>query len=146
MNQQMLSRWIGRLIQEEGANLYRYKGILSIKGVEEKFIFQGVGMLFDGNISDMKWKVPEADRENIFVFIGKNLDHQWLKDCFEACLVTDQLRFKVGDKVQANIGEFTNGTIKKLWDDGNAYRIELDDDDKTNVYAPIDVDTYVKAR
>mmetsp|Transcript_11671 Transcript_11671/g.17876 ORF Transcript_11671/g.17876 Transcript_11671/m.17876 type:complete len:396 (-) Transcript_11671:107-1294(-) len=146
VNQHMLSRWIGRLIQEDGANLYRYKGILAIKGVEEKFIFQGVGMLFDGNISDMKWGVPEAERENIFVFIGKNLDHQWLKDCFQACIVTDNLRFKVGDKVQANIGEYTNGTIKKVWDDGNAYRIELDDADKTNVYAPIDVDTYVKAR
>lgn len=43
VNQTMLSRWISRLIKEDGANLYRYKGILSIKGVEEKFIFQGVG-------------------------------------------------------------------------------------------------------
>jgi G3E family GTPase len=59
VNQTMLSRWISRLIKEDGANLYRYKGILSIKGVEEKFIFQGVGMLFNGNISDMKWTVPE---------------------------------------------------------------------------------------
>ena len=59
VNQMMLSRWIGKLIQEDGANLYRYKGILSIKGVDEKFIFQGVGMLFNGDISDMKWGVPE---------------------------------------------------------------------------------------
>jgi G3E family GTPase len=42
VNQTMLSRWVSRLIQEDGANLYRYKGILSIKGVDEKFIFQGV--------------------------------------------------------------------------------------------------------
>jgi len=146
VNQMMLSRWIGRLIQEDGANLYRYKGILAIKGVDEKFIFQGVGMIFNGNISDMKWSVPEAERENVFVFIGKNLDHEWLKSCFKACLVTNELRFNVGDKVQANVGEFTNGTVIKTWDDGNAYRIELDDEDKTNVYAPIDVDTYVRAR
>mmetsp|Transcript_30266 Transcript_30266/g.52408 ORF Transcript_30266/g.52408 Transcript_30266/m.52408 type:complete len:396 (+) Transcript_30266:20-1207(+) len=146
VNQMMLSRWIDRLIQEDGANLYRYKGILAIKGVDEKFIFQGVGMLFNGNISDQKWKIPESDRENIFVFIGKNLDHEWLKDCFKACIVTDKLRFKVGDKVQANTGEFVDGKIKALWDDGNAYRIELQDDEKTNVYAPIDVDTYVRAR
>lgn len=85
-----------------------------------------------------------SERECIFVFIGKNLDHDWLKQCFQACLVTSELRFKVGDKVQANIGEFTNGKIKAIWDDGNAYRIELEDDDKTNVYAPIDVDTYVR--
>ena len=87
-----------------------------------------------------------SERENIFVFIGKNLDHDWLKQCFMACLVSDKLRFKVGDKVQANIGEFTNGTVVKTWDDGNAYRIEIEDDDKTNVYAPIDVDTYIRAR
>src|SRR6056300_1265145 len=85
-----------------------------------------------------------SERECIFVFIGKHLDHDWLKQCFQACLVTSELRFKVGDKVQANIGEFTNGKIKAIWDDGNAYRIELEDDDKTNVYAPIDVDTYVR--
>ena len=34
----------------------------------------------------------------------------------------------------------------KLWDDNNAYRIELDNADRTNVYAPIDVDSYVRAR
>ena len=79
VNQMMLSKWIGRLIQEDGANLYRYKGILSIKGVDTKFIFQGVGMLFNGNISDQKWTVPESERENIFVFIGKNLDHRLLQ-------------------------------------------------------------------
>lgn len=145
VNQMMLSRWIGRLIQEDGANLYRYKGVLAIKGVDEKFIFQGVGMLFNGNISDMKWNIPEADRENVFVFIGKHLDHEFLKSCFKACLVSDKLRFKVGDKVQANIGEFANGKVLALWDDGNAYRIELDDGEKTNVYAPIDVDSYVRA-
>ena len=72
-------------------------------------------MIFNGNISDMKWGVPEEERENIFVFIGKNLDHDWLKSCFKACLVTNQLRFKIGDKVQANVGEFQNGTVVKTW-------------------------------
>ena len=56
-----------------------------------------------------------SERENIFVFIGKNLDHDWLKQCFMACLVSDTLRFKVGDLVQANIGEFTDGKIVKTW-------------------------------
>lgn len=41
LNQEMLMRWISRLIQDEGANLYRYKGILAVKGMKEKFIFQG---------------------------------------------------------------------------------------------------------
>ena len=40
-----------------------------------------------------------------------------------------ELRFKVGDQVQANVGSWTRGVIRKLWDEGNAYRIELDDGD-----------------
>lgn len=146
VNEAMLSRWIQRLITEDGANLYRYKGILSVKGREQKFIFQGVGMLFSGNFSDMDWGVPDSERENIFVFIGKNLDHDWLRDCFKACIVSDKLRFKVGDEVQCNIGRYVDGIILKQWDDGNAYRIELQDGKKTNVWGPIDVDTYVRAR
>jgi len=146
VNEMMLSRWIQRLIGEEGANLYRYKGILSVKGRAQKFIFQGVGMLFNGDFSQQMWIVPEAERENIFVFIGKNLDHDWLKDCFKACLVDETLRFKVGDKVQCNIGKFVDGVVLKQWDDGNAYRIEVQDGKKTNVWAPIDVDAYVRSR
>ena len=58
----------------------------------------------------------------------------------------DELCFKIGDLVQANIGEFVNGKIVKLLDDGNAYRIELEDGEGTNVFAPIYKDTYVRAR
>lgn len=140
----MLNRWISRLIEEDGANLYRYKGLLAIKGVNQKFIFQGVGMLFQGGFSDQLWRVPEEERENVFVFIGKNLDHNWLKDCFHACLVTNKLRFKVGDKVQANIGKWVDGVVKALWDDGNAYRVEIQNRRKTNVWAPIDMDEYIR--
>lgn len=142
VNQMMLSRWVQRLIQE--VNLYRYKGILAVKGHDTKFIFQGVGMLFDGDFSEQEWGVPESERENIFVFIGKNLDHDWLRDCFKSCLVSENLRFAVGDKVQCNIGRFVDGIVLKQWDDGNAYRVELQDGKKTNVWAPIDVNAYIR--
>ncbi len=145
VNQMMLERWVQRLIMEDGANLYRYKGILSVKGHDEKFIFQGVGMLFNANFSTQKWNIPDNERENIFVFIGKNLDHDWLRECFKNCLVTDTLRFKVGDKVQCNIGKYVDGIVLKQWDDGNAYRVEVQDENKTNIWAPIDVDTYIRS-
>ena len=57
----------------------------------------------------------------------------------------EDLRFKVGDTVYANIGHWAPGKILKLFDDGNDYRIEIQDDQKTNVFAPIDCDVYVKA-
>ena len=56
------------------------------------------------------------------------------------------LRFKVGDKVQAQVGGFVDGVIIKLWDFGNPYRIELEDDEKTNVWGPKDEDYYVRKR
>ena len=57
-----------------------------------------------------------------------------------------KLRFGIGANVMANVGEFTPGIILAQWDEGNAYRIELLDDAKTNVWAPIDDDNFVRAR
>ena len=54
------------------------------------------------------------------------------------------MRFKVGDKILANVGEWVTGTIVRIGDNGHAYRIELQDDDSTNVYSPVDSDTYVR--
>ena len=55
------------------------------------------------------------------------------------------LRFKVGTIVEANVGEFKRGKVITHWDDGNAYHIEIQDKEKTNVWAPIDLDQYVRA-
>lgn len=142
VNMQLLNSWIMRLIQEDGADLYRYKGVIAVKGMEKKFIFQGVGMLFTGDFGDVCWKKDEK-RESRFVFIGKNLDHDFYRDGFMACKATD-LRFAIGDRVEANIGKFVPGTVVKQWDDGNAYRVELEDGNRTNVWAPIDVDVYIR--
>ena len=56
----------------------------------------------------------------------------------------DDLRFKIGGKVLANIGYWANGNIIAFWDEGNPYRIEIDDEEKTNVFAPLDTDNYVR--
>lgn len=103
-------------------------------------------MIFDGGFAaGQNWTEAEDERENVFVFIGKNLKGDWLKECFKACLVTTSLRFKVGDKIQANIGKWTDGIVKSVWDEGNAYRVEIQNAKKTNVWAPIDVDEYIRA-
>ena len=101
-----------------GANLYRYKGLLAVAGDKRKFVFQGVGMLFSGAFSNQVWRHDEK-KECRFVFIGKDLDKDFLKDGFMACQCTENLRFKVGDKVYANVGEWTEGRIIKLWDEGS---------------------------
>ena len=109
-------------------------------------------MLFSGGFADEYW-TPGAKRENCFVFIGRDLDKKTLIDGFTQCKCSDVLRFAVGDMVLANVGAhpnagadgYTPGKIIKQWDEGNAYRIELQDDAKTNVWGPVDEDTFVKA-
>ena len=145
LNVNKLERYIGNLMREHGENLFRYKGVLAVKGVDEKYVFQGVHMLFGGDYSrDIGlWKEGET-RECRFVFIGRDLDHDALQKGLMECQA-EELRFNLGDTVYANIGEFTEGRIIKLWDEGNPYRVEIQNDEKSNVWVPIDNDDYVRA-
>ena len=143
LNVNKLERWIGELMQTKAEDLFRYKGVLAVKGMDQKFVFQGVHMLFGGDFSHEigLWKDGE-DRECRFVFIGRDLDHQELEAGLFECKA-EELRFNVGDIVYANIGEFTKGKILKCWDQGNPYRVEIQNGEKTNVWVPIDNDNYV---
>jgi G3E family GTPase len=80
-----LNRWIGELLRNQGQDIFRTKGILNIAGEENRFVFQGVHMLFDGR-PDRPWK-PNETPKNELVFIGRNLDEVQLKQDFRACLV-----------------------------------------------------------
>jgi G3E family GTPase len=144
LNVNKLQKWIQTLIQTKANDLFRYKGVLAVEGMDLKFVFQGVHMLFSGGFSKevAPWKDGEK-RECRFVFIGRDLDHKALEAGFLDCKA-EPLRFKVGDTVYANVGEFTEGKIVKCWDDGNPYRVELQNDDQTNVWVPIDNDDYCR--
>ncbi len=145
LNVNKLESWIGELMRDKGADLFRYKGVLAVKGMDQKFVFQGVHMLFGGEFSEDigLWKEGE-DRECRFVFIGRNLDHEGLQRGLMECMA-EELRFDVGDKVYANIGEFTEGRILKCWDQGNPYRVEIQNEEKANVWVPIDNDDFVRS-
>ena len=79
-----LNDWLGTLLQTKGPDIFRMKGILNIAGEDERFVFQGVHMLFDGK-ADRPWKTDET-RKNELVFIGRNLDEAQLRQEFQACL------------------------------------------------------------
>ena len=156
LNVNLLQAWISSLMEELGTELFRYKGVLAVKGCREKFIFQGVHMLFSGGFasdvmggSDMSsgvWKDGE-ERECRFVFIGKELKQKHaekLRRDFLGCAAEEPLRFKVGDKVQAQVGGWVNAVVIKTWDGGNCYRLELQDKKRTNVWGPVDSPSFVK--
>ena len=74
--------WIGTVLGAQGQDLLRTKGILDMQGDAERFAFQAVHMLADGEHIG-PWK-GEA-RQSRLVFIGRNLNRPELRRGFEAC-------------------------------------------------------------
>ena len=77
-------RWIVDLLRRRGTDIFRSKGVLSLRGDLNRFVFQGVHMLFDGQ-TGRPWRDDE-ERENQLVFIGRDLDRAELTEGLRACL------------------------------------------------------------
>ncbi|CAK9324550.1 unnamed protein product [Citrullus colocynthis] len=77
--------WLGTLLLDRSDDIYRMKGLLSVQGMDERFVFQGVHDIFQGS-PDRLWG-PDEPRINKIVFIGKNLDAEELENGFKACLL-----------------------------------------------------------
>jgi G3E family GTPase len=76
--------WVQELVQKEGPNILRCKGILSFKDDNERFVFQGVHMILDGD-HQRPWKDDEK-RNSRIVFIGRNLPGKMIAEGFESCI------------------------------------------------------------
>ncbi|KAF5936469.1 hypothetical protein HYC85_027598 [Camellia sinensis] len=77
--------WLERIIEEKGDDLYRMKGVLSVNGSDECYVFQGVQSSLDG-CPGKAWG-PDEKRINKLVFIGRNLDETALRKGFNDCVV-----------------------------------------------------------
>ncbi len=84
VNEKKLNQWLDHLLQMQGSDIFRMKGILNIADDNRRFVFQGVHMLFDGR-PDRPWKDSD-NRRNELVFIGRNLNEAQLREDFRACL------------------------------------------------------------
>jgi G3E family GTPase len=84
LDSKKLNAWLGNLLQTKGTDIFRMKGVLSIQGDKNRFVFQGVHMLFDGK-PDRPWKQGET-RANKLIFIGRNLNREELIEGFKSCL------------------------------------------------------------
>jgi G3E family GTPase len=80
-----LNGWLSQLLRVHGQDIFRMKGVLSVRGWDERFVFQGVHMLFDGR-PDRPWGTEL--RHNKMIFIGRNLDRAALEGSFRECLVS----------------------------------------------------------
>ncbi|HXZ23024.1 MAG TPA: GTP-binding protein [Pseudolabrys sp.] len=76
--------WIQDLVAKDGPNILRCKGILSFKDDPERFVFQGVHMILDGD-HQRPWKEGET-RDSRIVFIGRELPQDKIRQGFESCI------------------------------------------------------------
>lgn len=79
----LFNRWVNQLVQHEGENLLRMKGILNFKGEARPFQFHSVHMLMETK-PGRRWP-PGEERGSRFVFIGRHLDAHALQQGFLAC-------------------------------------------------------------
>lgn len=79
-----ISAWLDAFLMIKGEDLYRMKGVLAVKGMAERVLFQGVHMMFD-NQPGKPWgdEVPITR----MVFIGIDLDEGFIRRSLADCLV-----------------------------------------------------------
>ena len=79
-----LEDFLGGLVQVYGPDLLRYKGILYIKGVNRRMLFQGVHMMM-GAEPGKAWTTQEKKATKM-VFIGRKLPQEIFTRGLEQCL------------------------------------------------------------
>ncbi len=73
--------WLNELVQREGPDILRCKGIVAFKNEPRRFVFQGVHMILDGDLQ-REWREGEK-RESRLVFIGRKLKENEIRTGFE---------------------------------------------------------------
>jgi G3E family GTPase len=76
--------WVQELVAKDGPSILRCKGILNFKDDPDRFVFQGVHMILDGD-HQRPWKDGEK-RDSRMVFIGRNLPEEKIRKGFESCI------------------------------------------------------------
>eukprot|EP00443_Scrippsiella_acuminata_P016526 CAMPEP_0115176838 /NCGR_PEP_ID=MMETSP0270-20121206/5074_1 /TAXON_ID=71861 /ORGANISM="Scrippsiella trochoidea, Strain CCMP3099" /LENGTH=473 /DNA_ID=CAMNT_0002589747 /DNA_START=132 /DNA_END=1554 /DNA_ORIENTATION=- len=83
LNQARLNTFFTEVLKRYPKEMYRMKGILDVKGIEERYIFHAVNCHF-GGMPQGAWS-PEGPRESRAVFIGRGIDHTWLAGQLRLC-------------------------------------------------------------
>jgi G3E family GTPase len=84
LNANRVTAWLNDVLQAQGPDILRAKGILDVAGEDRRLVFQAVHMILEGDFQG-PWK-SGADRYSRLVFIGRNLDEAKLREGFEACI------------------------------------------------------------
>jgi G3E family GTPase len=80
---QKVTRWLNELLQVQGPDILRAKGILDVQGEDRRLVFQAVHMILEGDLQK-PWREGEH-RYSRMVFIGRNLDRAKLEVGLAGC-------------------------------------------------------------
>jgi G3E family GTPase len=84
MDRERFEIWLSGLIETDGKDILRAKGIIDVEGEAQRLVFQAVHMQLEGDLQ-RPWRSDEV-RSSRLVFIGRNLDAGALRRGFEACI------------------------------------------------------------
>lgn len=85
----LFNQFMTTLLQAKANDLYRSKGVLAFDRAQqgdERFVFQGVHEQINFGPSEKPWQ-PDEPRISKLVFIGKNLDYEYIKSSLKQCAV-----------------------------------------------------------
>lgn len=80
-----LEDFLGSMVQIYGPSMLRYKGVLHVKGMDKKVVFQGVHQLMGSDVGP-KWG-PNETKQSKMVFIGIDIPQELFKAGLDQCLV-----------------------------------------------------------
>ncbi len=80
-----LEDFLGAIVQVYGPRMLRYKGVLNMRGIDRKVVFQGVHQLMGSDLA-APWGAQEQ-RQSKMVFIGIDLPRDILEQGLQQCLI-----------------------------------------------------------
>ena len=78
-----INAWIDVFLKVKGVDIYRMKGVVAVKGESNQIVFQGVHMIF-GSQAGKPW--GKETPVNRMVFIGRDLDEDYIRRALVSCL------------------------------------------------------------
>ena len=82
LNGNRFTAWLNGVLQAQGPDILRAKGIMDIAGENRRLVFQAVHMILEGDFQQ-DWRTQEK-RYSRMVLIGRNLDEAKLREGFES--------------------------------------------------------------
>ena len=79
-----VTAWLNEVLQAQGPDILRAKGILDVAGEDRRLVFQAVHMILEGDFQG-PWRAGDK-RYSRMVFIGRNLDEAKLREGFESTI------------------------------------------------------------